>query len=169
MAAGFPDQAMRAAHDSVEAARAGCWCRSSSAAVYFGRNVPARRYERIWAYRYRSRPTGTRRPLIFFVSRARARARPKKSQHDPNKCLNLNRNGCNISIKLCIDQAKSYDQDLYRGDVNPGFGDGTIVEHDPTADPSNLMCFGSVIPRLGWPSPRHCGASSPARPSSRPP
>src|SRR3984893_9137045 len=36
-------------------------------------------------------------------------------------------------------------------------------------DPSNLMCFGSVIPRLGWPSPRHCGASSPARPSSRPP
>jgi hypothetical protein len=25
----------------------GCWCRSSSAAVYFGRNLPARRYERI--------------------------------------------------------------------------------------------------------------------------
>ena len=68
---GFPDQAMRAAHDSVEAARAGCWCRSSSAAVYFGRNVPARRYERIWAYRYRSPPTGTRRPLIFLVSCAR--------------------------------------------------------------------------------------------------
>jgi hypothetical protein len=36
-------------------------------------------------------------------------------------------------------------------------------------DPSNPMLFGSVIPRPGWPSPRHCGASSPARPSSRPP
>jgi hypothetical protein len=69
---------------------------------------------------------------FFSLTRACARE-TKKSQHDPNKCLNLNRNGCNISIKLCIDQAKSYDQDLYRGDVNPGFGDGTIVEHDPAA------------------------------------